>query len=115
MNSTETSRIEELLKAILGVEAKLEPPQSRVETLLWAILESGGGGGGGGTTNYNLLSNLPQIGGVELKGNKTAAQLGLQSALTFDAVPTENSTNPITSGGVYAVVGNINAVLEEVL
>lgn len=39
----ETSRIEELLKAILGEEANLEPPQSRVETLLWAILESGGG------------------------------------------------------------------------
>jgi len=38
-----TSRIEELLKAILGEEANLEPPQSRIETLLWAILESGGG------------------------------------------------------------------------
>lgn len=105
MNSTETSRIEELLKAILGVEAKLEPPQSRIEVLLWAILESGGGGGGG-TTNYNLLTNLPQIGGVELKGNKTAAQLGLQSALTFDNVPTAGSNNPVKSGGVYAALAN---------
>lgn len=33
----------------------------------------------------------------------------------LDSVPTENSTNPITSGGVYAVVGDINSVLEEVL
>lgn len=111
MNSTETSRIEELLKAILGVEAKLEPPQSRVETLLWAILESGGGGGGGGTTNYNLLSNLPQIGGVELKGNKTAAQLGLQSALTFDNAPTSGSNNPVKSGGIYtALAGKVDKV-----
>ena len=44
---------------------------------------------------------------------------GKQATLTvgtnLDAVPTENSNNPITSGGVYAVVGNINSVLEEVL
>ena len=35
------------------------------------------GGGGGGTTNYNDLSNKPQIGGVTLQGNKTASDLGL--------------------------------------
>lgn len=32
-----------------------------------------------------------------------------------DTTPTSESTHLITSGGVYAVVGNINAVLEEVL
>lgn len=44
---------------------------------------------------------------------------GKQDALVvgtnLDSIPVENSTNPITSGGVYAVVGNINTVLEEVL
>ena len=47
---------------------------------------------------------------------------GKQDALTFDAAPTENSTNPVTSGGVYTAIaaiqqtiGNINTVLEEVL
>lgn len=49
----------------------------------------------------------------------TAAVNGKQDALVvgtnLDNTPVENSTNPITSGGVYAVVGNINAVLEEVL
>ena len=44
---------------------------------------------------------------------------GKQDALVvgtnLDNTPVENSTNPITSGGVYAVVGNINTVLEEVL
>ena len=34
-------------------------------------------GGGGGTTNYNDLSNQPQIGGVTLIGNMTASDLGL--------------------------------------
>ena len=60
-----------------------------------------GGGGGSGTNNYNDLLNLPQINGETLAGNKTAANLGLQDALTFDSVPTEDSTNPVESGGVY--------------
>lgn len=33
-------------------------------------------GGGGGVTNYNDLTNKPKIGGVELTGNKTIADLG---------------------------------------
>ncbi len=41
-----------------------------------AIIELENGGGGGGTTNYNALSNKPQIGGVTLEGNKTLAQIG---------------------------------------
>lgn len=49
----------------------------------------------------------------------TEAVNGKQDALVvgtnLDSTPVENSTNPITSGGVYAVVGNINTVLEEVL
>ena len=35
------------------------------------------GGGGGGTTNYNALSNKPQIGGVELQGDKSLHELGI--------------------------------------
>lgn len=37
--------------------------------------------GQGGTTNYNDLNNKPQIGGTELSGNKTPAQLGLQTTI----------------------------------
>lgn len=40
---------------------------------------------------------------------------GKQDALTFDNAPTQDSTNPVTSGGIYNVIGNINTVLEEVL
>ena len=41
--------------------------------------ESGGGGGSGeGTNNYPDLINKPQIEGVELVGNKTADELGIQ-------------------------------------
>lgn len=38
------------------------------------------GSGGGGTSNYNDLSNKPQINGNTLNGNKTSSQLGLASA-----------------------------------
>ena len=39
------------------------------------------GGGGGGSTNYNDLDHLPQINSVELKGNKSLADLGIKSAI----------------------------------
>ena len=76
---------------------------------------SSGGGGGGGTSNYNQLSNKPQINNIELSGNKSLSSLGIQSALTFDSSPVQDSTNPVTSGGLYEVIGDINSVLEGVL
>lgn len=39
----------------------------------------GSGGGTGGTTNYSMLTNKPQINGIELSGNKTSDDLGLLS------------------------------------
>lgn len=41
--------------------------------------------------------------------------LGAAAACGVDTAPASGSTNLITSGAVYAVVGDINAVLEEVL
>ena len=38
------------------------------------------GGGSGGTSNYNALTNKPKINNVELNGNKTSSDLGLQPA-----------------------------------
>lgn len=43
--------------------------------------ESSSSGGTGGTTNYNELTNKPQINDVELIGNKTSDELGLQNKL----------------------------------
>lgn len=49
-------------------------------------VSSGGGGGsssgGGGTTDYNDLSNKPQINGQTLTGNKTAADLSLVGSVS---------------------------------
>lgn len=48
--------------------------------------------GGGGTSDYEELDNLPKINNVELIGNKTSSDLGLQAELT------ETQLNAINSG-----------------
>ena len=70
-----------------------------------------GGGGGGGTSDYTDLDNKPKINNVTLSGNKTAQDLGLQGALTFDNVPQTNSDNPVKSSGIYsALSGKVDKV-----
>lgn len=68
------------------------------------IPSSGGGGGGTGTDNYNELNNKPSINGTTLSGNKSLDNLGIQAKLTFDSAPTEDSENPVESGGVYSAL-----------
>ena len=40
-------------------------------------------------------------------GGVYTALAGKQNTLTFDAAPTQNSTNPVTSGGVYNALQNV--------
>ena len=40
------------------------------------------------------------------------AMAGKQNALTFDNVPTENSSNPVKSGGVYSVIDTLNTAVQ---
>ena len=65
---------------------------------------------GGGTTNYEDLENLPQINGVELKGNKTTEELGITiptktSDLNNDSGFVNSSivANPYNATSTYAV------------
>lgn len=51
-------------------------------TATWSYDFTMTGGGGGGTSNYNDLTNKPQIAGTTLSGNKSLADLGIQGALT---------------------------------
>lgn len=76
------------------------------EILLGIINSKSGGGGGGGTSNYNDLSNKPQIGGVTLSGNKTASDLGLVAAETDKGL----SSNDYTDAD-KAIVGGVTAAL----
>lgn len=55
------------------------------------LVESGGGGGGGGTSNYNALTNKPSINNVTLTGNKTLAELGIDTYIaTYISTNYEN-------------------------
>ena len=78
------------------------------EILLGIINSKSGGGGGGGTSNYNDLSNKPQIGGVTLSGNKTASDLGLVAAETGKGL----SSNDYTDAD-KAIVGGVTAALAD--
>ena len=74
------SRAESILVATIDGEEYTSLPQSRLEYLLLQlkdVIEQGGGGGG--TTDYNNLSNKPQINDVTLSGNKDASDLYLLS------------------------------------
>lgn len=129
--STPGGQNADILRATINGESYGEPPTSEISELLIELNELiiAGGGGGGGTTNYNGLSNKPQINGVELKNNKSLADLGIvipevdsalsgssenpvqnriikgaldgkQNLLTFDAAPTAGSNNPVRSSGI---------------
>ena len=69
-----------------------------------SILGSGNieiGGGGGGTSNYTDLSNKPKINNVELNGNKTLNDLGIQPAGNYaleSEIPTKTSDLTNDSG-----------------
>ena len=105
MSNTPQSRNEAILQATIDGTPYTAPPQSRIEALLIQLKEViEAGGGGGGTTNYNALSNKPQIASTTLEGNLSLADLGIQGALTFDNSPTENSNNPVKSSGIYTAL-----------
>lgn len=58
-------------------------------------------------TSEGILAVAEQI-----KYNSTTVAAALdskQGALTFDSVPTQNSTNPVTSGGVYTSVSSLDS------
>ena len=129
--STPGGQNADILRATINGESYGEPPTSEISELLIELnqLIIAGGGGGGGTTNYNGLTNKPQINGVELRNNKTLAELGIvipevdsalsgssenpvqnriikgaldgkQNLLAFDAAPTAGSNNPVRSSGI---------------
>lgn len=66
------------------------------------------GGGSGGTTNYNELSNQPQINNVTLTGNKTSEDLGLMSNANFLPANHEITVATDGSGDFTSLVDAVN-------
>ena len=91
---------------MIGDQVALEPPQSRVEEDLLSLKEviEQGGGGGGGTTDYNKLTNKPTINGVEVSGDKTSTDYGLQGngqGTTYDSADEEVIVRSGSGGNTY--------------
>lgn len=62
----------------------------------------------GGTSDYTTLTNKPQIGGVELTGNKSLSDLGIQPAGTYlTEIPAEYVTETELNGKGYAQTSDI--------
>lgn len=104
------------------------------------IVKGSSGGGGGGTSDYTDLTNKPQINGVTLTGNKSTSDIGIVEPWVgtaaeyaaaaasipagtpiiitddqdIDTVPTQGSTNPITSGGVYNSLARLDPLTGDV-
>ena len=82
------------------------------------------GSGGGGTTNYNALSNKPEINGVPLQGNKTSADLGLGTAAEKDYtttvedgsadLPTGDAVHDFVAAQVAYIDNSIDDVQEQI-
>jgi len=83
--------------------------------------------------NYNELINKPSINGVELVGDKSFEDLGIDvfpeggqegdilmksgSGVAWETPASsaeEDNTRPITAAAVYTEIGNINALLETI-
>lgn len=62
--------------------AYMEADQIRYRGQYRNVQEALDNGGGGGTSDYASLTNKPSINGVELSGNKSLADLGIQGVLT---------------------------------
>lgn len=90
---------------LTGLKCTQQVAESNPDALaqIWAAIdELKAGGGGGGTSDYERLSNHPQINGIALVGNKTSDDLNLQpkgNYLTSESDPTvpawaKNPTKP---------------------
>lgn len=105
------SRDEEILIATIDGTEYDKIPQSRMEELLLELKEViEEGGGGGGTTNYNQLSNKPQINGVTLSGEMTAADLSLVLAEVGKGLSTNDYSDE-----EKAKVTNLLTAIEDIL
>lgn len=92
-------------------------------SLFVAIGSSSGGGGGEAAVrdievSYDNTSDIltatlkERHGGVISSDTTTIPLSEKQNVLTFDSTPTQDSLNPVTSGGVYSECKNIREVAE---
>ena len=111
-----TEKIVEILDGEKGADAKINGVNTlTIEAGTNITLDQEGntltinstGGGGGGTSNYNALTNKPKINNVELNGNKTLNDLGIQPAGNYaleSEIPTKTSDLTNDSGFITGYI-----------
>lgn len=67
---------------------------------------------GSGTSNYNDLENKPKIGGVELSGNKSLADLDIASAQSVSEIKDGQEINSFS--GVESALSNVDEAIEAI-
>ena len=70
---------------------------------------------GGGSSPDPDPPSPPSPGNYYTKSQVDALLAQKQDTLTFDTVPTSGSSNPVTSGGLYTVLGDISSALTAIL
>ena len=70
------------------------------------------GGGTGSTSDYEELTNLPSIGGIELLGNKPLEELGIQPKGTY--LTNKDLDNYYNKDDIDLMIGDIETLLSEV-
>lgn len=78
------------------------------------------GGGGGGTSDYSQLANKPSINSVELNGNKSLTDLGIQPSGDYATATALNSglatkQNLLTAGQNVSINNNVISAGIEVI
>ena len=95
------SRLEDAEDAIEDVTDRVESLQYTVQTFPTDISEFNNDSGYITTETDPVFSASPA---AQISTTDMAYWDGKQDPLTFDSVPTQNSTNPVTSGGLYTVI-----------
>lgn len=97
---TETQVQEKVLQACAETEAKIPTVPTKVSAF---------SNDAGYQTETQVMQQVSQqVTIAKLSLSQSIA--GKQDKLTFDSAPTADSQNPVTSGGVYAAVGDVIAV-----
>lgn len=110
--NTPESRNEAILQNILGANNELLPPESRIETLLIALMNMLGGGGDNTEVEsaYKILNkqNVAITHGSESRANYNSYLVLTQMGIVYIKVVNGTVTAENLAGYTYTVTGTVN-------
>ena len=111
-------------KFATGMEGSISDTATKILTLQLKNEETDLGEAVTITLPYEAIDSTDYATDITLTLNASTGILSIQlfnenneaigTAITVDNTPTQNSTNPITSGGVYTAVNNIETIIGDI-